>query len=150
MFIGQGVTPDQYIDDCLVPMLDVMLPGDYFGFGGFCIIGKMRTRMLPVFFETYTRAIVLLKNKGIKRIHLLGVCIPDAVVFANDVARREGMIASTDSSAPEYAAMYNGAIYVNGRWKKGPYTRAQKYIDYNPCELAMKNIGDYHEWTQSI
>jgi hypothetical protein len=38
-FAAQGATPDQYINECVIPMFDLMQPGDWFAFGGFCIIG---------------------------------------------------------------------------------------------------------------
>jgi hypothetical protein len=156
MFIGQGVTPDQYINDCLVPMLDYMQPGDYFGFGGFCIWGRMPKRITPIAHETILRALPLLWQCGIRRIHLLGVMYAPAVEWVstlinwiNDVARKEGFICSTDGSGPEQAGTIAGCEYIKGRQVKA-FTKEQKWIDYHPHDLAMDNIREYHQWASAL
>lgn len=162
-FVGQGVTPDQYINDCLLPMFDVMQAGDWFAFGGFCIIGRQPS-LLPVFQATYTRALPLLKRKGINRVHILGVCYPPAITFASEVARRERVIVSTDSSAPEQAACIGGAVYQDGKQCHGVYDKEHKRLDereylsalergehvYHPWYLANSNIRSYHDWTVEL
>jgi hypothetical protein len=130
-------------------MLDVMQSGDYFGFGGFCIWGRMPKRITPIAHETITRTLPLLRQRGITRIHLLGVMYAPAVEWVNALAKREGFICSTDGSGPEQAGTIAGCGYVDGRQVKA-YTKDQKWVDYHPHDLAMKNIGDYHEWTQRI
>jgi hypothetical protein len=148
-WVGQGVTPDQYVNDCVLPMRKLMRPGDWFAFGGFCIIGKNRS-LLPVFCTTLPRVLDALISVGITRYHLLGVCVPDAVEFAAAEAARRGVAVSTDSSAVEFASLVNGAVYVNGRWTRGPWTKEQKGIDYNPVDLAHRNIVAYSEWAYSL
>jgi hypothetical protein len=149
MFIGQGVSPRQYVEDCVLPMAELMRPGDWFGFGGFCIIGRQRS-LIPVFRETFPAVLDALIPHGITRYHLLGVCVPEAVTFAAEQAARRGVALSTDSSAVELASVISGAVYVDGRKKRGPWTKAQKGIDYCPTELAHQNIVAYSDWAYAL
>jgi hypothetical protein len=148
MFAGQGVDANQYVNNCVIPMMDVMRPGDYFAFGGFCIIGKMPKRMMPVFAETLPRVLDTLIPFGIRRFHLLGVMYPEAVTLAAGEARRRGVEISTDSSGAETSGVH-GRIYIEGRQVQ-KYTKEQKYIDYFPCQQAHTNIRDYHEWSSTL
>lgn len=148
-FAGQGITPDQYIGECVEPMAALMGPGDWFAFGGFCIIGRQRS-LIPVFIETYPRVLDLLIPRGITRFHLLGVTVPEAVDFAAREAGARGVVVSTDSSAIEFASLVNGAEYINGRNKRGRWSRADKYVNYCPVELAHQNIVAYSEWAYSL
>lgn len=149
MFAGQGINPRQYVEECVEPMAALMRPGDWFAFGGFCIIGRQRT-LIPVFKETFPAVLDTLIPRGITRFHLLGVCVPEAVTFAAAEAAARGVAISTDSSAVELASVISGAVYVNGRKKRGPWTKAQKGVDYCPTDLAHKNIVAYSEWAYSL
>lgn len=148
-FVGQGIDPRQYVEECVGPMAGLMRPGDWFGFGGFCIIGRQRT-LIPVFKATFPAVLDALIPRGITRYHLLGVCVPEAVTFAAAEAAARGVVVSTDSSAVELASVISGAVYVNGRKKRGPWTKAQKGIDYCPTELAHQNIVAYSEWAYGL
>lgn len=154
MFVGQGVTADQYIDDCLVPMLDVMQDGDYFAFGGLCIWGRMRTKITPEAHKTITRALPLLHRRGIRRVHLLGVMFAEGVTWfaeqLHEYNRRLGaawFTGSTDGSGPEQAGKAYGVRYVNGRQHR---TGERKWQDYHPHDLAMENIKGYTEWIRGL
>lgn len=148
-FVGQGVTPEQYVTACVMPMASLMQPGDYFAFGGFCILGRQRS-LLPIFYETFPAVLDALIPRGITRYHLLGVCVPEAVTFAAQISRERGVTLSNDSSAIELSSVISGAVYVNGRKKKGPWTKAQKGVDYCPTELAHSNIGKYDQWAATL
>lgn len=148
-FVGQGITPEQYVNACVVPMASLMQPGDYFAFGGFCILGRQRS-LLPIFYETFPAVLRCLILHGITRYHLLGVCVPEAVTFAARVAAELGVILSNDSSAIELSSVISGAVYVDGRKKKGPWTKAQKGVDYCPTALAHSNIDKYSQWAASL
>lgn len=147
MFVGQGVNPDQYIDDCLTPMLDLMRPGDYFALGGFCIIGKVPS-LKPLFVQTLARALPLLKKRGIKRVHLLGVTVPDMVALASQMCRAERLTLSLDSSSLEVNSVL-GKVFVGGKWVK-VYSKEDKFINYHPNDLAHRNILAYHEWCATL
>lgn len=147
VYIAQGVTADQYID-CTNSLMDMCTQNDYFGFGGFCIIGRQRKTMLPLFYETCTRVLEILKKKGIQRAHILGVCIPEAITYAAKEGKKFGITISTDSSAPEVNAVAFGKIYSDDMRLT---TRDwDKWIDYNPIYLAYENVRRYSAWAMSL
>lgn len=148
MYIAQGINPQQYTYECLVPMLDLMRATDYFGYGGFCIIGR-KPKLKPVFYETLALTLPLLRKKGIKRIHLLGVCVSDCVRIATREAAKYGLTISTDSSSPEVNGAVFGKTFTREKWVC-TYSKDQKFLDYHPHALAMQNITDYHNWVELL
>lgn len=147
-FAAQGIDPDQYINDCVLPLFDLMQSGDWLALGGFCIIG-MRPKLIPHFCETLERVLPLCKKRGVARIHILGVCVAGPIRFAAALARNYKIAISTDSSSIEVNSAAFGKTFANGRWHK-TYTKAQKFVDYHPCDLAHANIARYHQWSQSL
>ncbi len=158
VWIAQGINAEQYTNDCTVPLMDYAQKGDYFGFGGFCIIGKQRKRMLPIFYETVHKVLPVLRKKGIGRAHLLGVMIPDAVTFFVKECKKYGIVPSTDGSAPEVGAVAFGKTYSKDGRQIAPdqirkiYNRDTwtKWEDYNPIKLAMANVRRYELWSSSL
>jgi hypothetical protein len=148
VYIAQGVTPKQYMY-CTNELLTLMRTDDYFGFGGFCIIGKQKNLMLRTFLETLDVVLPVLKKKQLKRVHLLGVCIPDAITMFNKKCRQYSIKWSTDSSAPEVAARRFGRTYnrITGRQHAKKWI---KYKDYDPYDLALENIESYNTWIESL
>lgn len=145
-WVGQGIDPEQYAA-CVAAQLEYMQPHDVFGFGGFCIIGRMPTRMMPVFAATLERIVPMVRETGVTRFHLLGVMYPPAARLALDCAARYGCEVAIDSSGPEQAACIAGAVYrEDGTQDHTVYTRAQKYVDYDPNALALHNIEMYVRW----
>lgn len=148
-FAGQGINPDQYLD-CVQAMIPLMTPRDWFAFGGFCITGQLRS-LLPVFVETVERVCVALQSTGVRRLHLLGVCWPDAVQAATKLATHHGYTISTDSRAPETAGCIYGDTYnVQTGRQQTTYRKDEKWIAYHPNELAHRNIETYTRWCQSL
>lgn len=149
-YAAQGVTVRQYVG-CVRELLALMRPGrDWLAFGGLCITGMQRGRMLPVFSDILSAVVPLLAEAGVARAHVLGVCIPDAIRTARALEARYGVALSTDSSAPEQAAIF-GRVYDGGDGRqRGRYTKDQKYVDYHPRDLAHQNIRDYHEWISAL
>jgi hypothetical protein len=147
VFAAQGIDPDHYVDACVMPMLDVMRPGDWFAFGGFCIIGKVPS-LKPLFYETVERVLPLLRRRGIPRAHILGVCVADAIRYADAAGKRHGVEMSTDSSSIEVNSIM-GRVFDAGRWEQR-YTKAEKYVGYHPCDLAHANIETYARWSGSL
>ena len=72
IYVAQGIHTKQYAK-CTDELLTLMRPNDYYGFGGFCIIGRQRKTMLPLFKETVTEVLPMLYKKGIQRVHVFGV-----------------------------------------------------------------------------
>jgi hypothetical protein len=147
-FAAQGIDADQYINECVLPLFDLMVPGDWLALGGFCIIGRQPT-LIPRFYETLDRLLPLCKKRGVARVHILGVCVAAPIRYATEAARKARIAISTDSSSIEVNSVMYGKTFVDGRWHK-TYTPAQKYKDYHPCDLAHANITRYHEWSQSL
>lgn len=144
----QGVSTAQYVE-CAKELLALIRPGvDWFAFGGLCITGLQRGRMLPVFEATLRAVAPLLRAVGVRRAHILGVCVPEALKVARAL-EDEALHFSTDSRAPETAGCIYGRIYEDGR-QRNHYTRAQKRVDYHPNELAHRNIKDYATWLHSL
>lgn len=161
-FAAQGATPRQYVNECVLPLLDLMRPDDWFAFGGFCIIG-MQPRLKPLFVQTVRTVLPLLVKAGIKRAHILGVFVADMVDFATKEARTHGIVMSNDSSSAEtnsiLGKVFDGTRYqLTGEygenkydtpWQK-VYTKEQKYGAYHPCQLAIENIQRYHDWSTTL
>lgn len=147
-FVCQGINPDQYINDCAIPMLELFHDGDVFGFGGFCIIGRVPS-LKPLFVETFSRMMEILWSKGVEFAHIMGVCVADMISFATIEAAKWGIKVSTDSSSPEVNGAAFGKRFINEKWIPAYYPY-QKFVDYHPCELALQNIKDYHKWTCDI
>lgn len=158
VWIAQGINANQYTNDCTIPLMDFVQKGDYFGFGGFCIIGKQRKTMLPIFYETVDKVLPVLKKKGIGRAHLLGVMVPEAVKFFVQECRKYNIVSSTDGSAPEVAGVAFGKTYSKEGKQLAPeqikkiYNRDTwiKWEDYNPIKLAMANVRRYELWSSSL
>jgi hypothetical protein len=148
LFAAQGINPNQYLG-CVESLLDVMQPGDWLAFGGFCIIGRVPS-LKPLFYETVARALPLLRRAGIERAHILGVTVADAIREAARLGRMHGIRMSTDSSSAEINSVM-GRVWCNRREVWAPtYTKAQKYVDYHPCQLALANIKEYSQWASHL
>lgn len=145
----QGITTAQYVA-CARELIPLIRPGvDWFAFGGLCITGIIRGQMLPVFSATLRAVMPMLAEAGVRRAHVLGVCIPEAIRTCIELEQRYSVELSTDSRAPETAGCIYGRVYRDGR-QTDCYTRDQKWIDYHPNELAHRNVRDYHEWMKSL
>jgi hypothetical protein len=148
-FVGQGIDPDQYMG-CVEAMLPLMQAGDVFGFGGFCIWGRMPKRITKIAHATIARAVPLLKAHGITDFHMLGVMYAPAIEWVADLARAAGVSFATDGSGPEQAGCIAGRGYSQGRQVDVGNRPEHKYISYHPCQLATENIRSYTEWTESL
>jgi len=149
VFVAQGVTPDQYVGECVLPLMDIMRSDDWFAFGGFCIIGKNRS-LKPVFVETFRKALPVLKIKGVKRLHLLGVTVSDMVEFAFKEARKEGFEISTDSSSIEVNSVLGKVWDEETKKFVKVYGKEDKKVNYHPRDLAYVNTTKYDKWVNTL
>lgn len=94
----QGVDPIQY-RACAERVLAVAHPSDWIGLGGWCILGRF-TSWLPAFWATLRAVLPLVREAGIRHVHLFGVLWQRALGGLVWLADREGLTVSTDSSAP--------------------------------------------------
>lgn len=150
-WVGQGIDADQYAA-CVAAMLPLMQPHDVMGYGGFCILGRMPTRMTATFQETIARVAPLVRDSvGITHHHLLGVMYAPGIRFAAALAERLALTFATDGSGPEQAACISGAVYRDdGTQNHSVYTKEQKYKEYHPCDLAHANIRTYSAWASGL
>ena len=148
-FAAQGINPDQYVDECVVPMLDLMQTGDWLALGGFCIIGRVPS-LKPLFAETLRRCLPLARRAGLARVHLLGVAVGDMVRLAAEEGRKAGVAVSTDTSSIEMNSV-NGKVWDGGRWEHRWGKESKKQPGgYHPCDLALANIASYDRWSAGL
>lgn len=116
---AQGVDTPQYLE-CAEKVVDYMDVGDWFGFGGWCITGLQPTRMLPEFKKTMLAVFPMLARKGVKRVHLFGVIMPEAIACFNYMCNQYNIVGSTDSSGPTRYPIMGHWGYAS--WKDREYT----------------------------
>ncbi len=117
---AQGVDAPQYLR-CAERLMPFMRDGDYFGFGGWCIIGKMPAVMMPVFRETVRLVIPFLGQEGIKHIHIWGVIYPKALGVLLWECDQWGITVSTDSVGPTTHPVFGQWGY--GEWRDNTYIK---------------------------
>ena len=156
-FAAQGATVEQYLR-CTRALLDVMEEGDWFAFGGFCIVG-MQPSLKPQFVATVAAVLPLLAARGIRRAHILGVCVHDALLAAAALGRAHGVVLSTDSSSIEvnsvHGKVWDAAHMENsprgGPWRKVWGKEAKRAPGgYHPCTLALANIERFAAWARGL
>lgn len=117
---AQGVDAPQYLR-CAQRLMPFMQSDDYFGFGGWCIIGKMPAVMMPVFRETVTLVVPFLGKEGIKHIHIWGVIYPKALGILLYECDQWGITVSTDSVGPTTHPVFGQWGY--GEWRDNTYVK---------------------------
>ncbi len=151
-YAAQGASIPQYVA-CVRRLLPLLRPGlDWIALGGFCIIGMQRS-LIPQFVETCRVLAPLLAAHGVPRVHVLGVCVVDALQAAADIFAAVGIELSTDSVSMETNAIMGrewderhmqrrpGASPFLQRWKP-----ADKLVNYHPVDLAIGNIRRFSAW----
>ena len=99
------------------------------------------------FKETVECLVPILAGRNIHRVHLYGVCLPEAITMLADACTAYNIAWSTDSSAPEVAALAFGKRYNGPRQS---IHAGIKHIDYDPITLAYYNIKEYTTWTSQF
>lgn len=145
-FAAQGATANQYAD-CVKAVLSFARPQDWLALGGFCIIGRVPS-LKPLFAETLRIVLPYAKSKGVRRIHLLGVTVSDAIQEFAKQLRENGLVGSTDSSGPEQnAAVFGKRFERHGRPRWVPHhSKEGKNVTYFPADWALEQIGEYTKW----
>lgn len=117
----QGVSVKQYIDcaNKTIPYFNV--DTDWIGLGGWCIVGKMRKRMLPVFVETMRELIPMLSENKVKHAHIWGVIFPEALGYLLYLCNQHNIELSTDSVGPQLKPCFGAWGY--GDWTNNNYSR---------------------------
>jgi hypothetical protein len=101
---AQGVDPFQY-RECAQEILKHMQPGDSFAFGGWCILGQVRS-LLPKFMDTIQLTMPLVAKAGITDVHIFGVLYLPALGTLLALADKYNINLSVDSTTPVLACTY--------------------------------------------
>ena len=117
----QGISVKQYVD-CAKRIMPFFNPEkDTIGFGGWCIIGKMRKRMMPVFIDTIREVVPYLASNNVKHIHIWGVIFPNALGYLSYICNEYNIQLSTDSVGPQLKPCFGSWGY--GEWIDKSYKR---------------------------
>lgn len=115
---AQGVSPKQYLK-CAHQIVPMMGRDDIFGLGGWCIIGKLPKRMMPIFREAMQQVIPFLGSEGVKRVHIWGVCYAPALGELLWLCDQHGIQVSTDSVGPSVRPVMGSWGYSS--WRDNSY-----------------------------
>lgn len=115
---AQGVDALQYAE-CAAGVLQRATPGDWFGLGGWCILGR-HTRLLPAFWQTLRLTLPMVKVAGLSHVHIFGVLYQRALGGLLYLADRYELTVSTDSTAPILACTWKNQRKAGAR---RPYWR---------------------------
>lgn len=118
---AQGVAASQYLAcvESILPFMDI--ERDILGLGGWCIIGKQRRRMMPVFRETVQLVIPTIAESGVSWVHIWGVIFPDALGMLLWMCNQHDIKLSTDSAGPSWRPAFGDWGY--GDWRDRSYVR---------------------------
>lgn len=145
---NQGTTTQQYLD-CLKEILTFAEPQDIIGLGGFCIIGQ-KPSLVPQYFKIVKRAIPLIRDKGIKQVHVFGVGTIPILEKTALITGKYGMTLSYDTSAYELNGVLGKVFSKDTKKTKKVYTKEQKFVDYNPNQQAHDNIKAVKEFWDEV
>lgn len=137
---GQGVTPQQY-KTCTERIMPYMQPGDMFGLGGFCIVGKMRRRMMPVFSETIQQVLPILNEAKVKRVHIWGVLLAEALAQLGYWCNKYNIQLSTDSVGPSVKPCLGSWGYAD--WRNRAYKRVPPEQRGDERAKHVKAVSDW-------
>jgi hypothetical protein len=117
---AQGGTVAQYLKCAqgIVPLLD---SGDFFGLGGFSLIGKTPRALLPLFRSLIHQLIPFLGKEGIKQIHIWGCIYAPALVELLRLCDQAAITLSTDSVGPSLHPVFGQWGYAS--WRRPTYRR---------------------------
>lgn len=118
----QGVDAGQYLDCAKRVVRSMSTTKDVLGMGGWCIIGKMPKKMMPVFIETVRDLIPALHKSGVKRVHIFGVLYAPALGYLLYLCNQCGIKLSTDSAGPQFRPTMGVWGYMG--WRNKNYKRA--------------------------
>lgn len=115
---AQGVDALQYAE-CAAGVLQYAHPSDWFGLGGWCILGRQR-RLLPIFWQTLRLVLPMIAARGIRHVHIFGVLFLPALGGLLWLADQHDLTVSTDSTAPVLACTWKNHKKAGAReryWK---------------------------------
>ncbi len=114
----QGVDAQQQLE-CATEILRIAAPGDGFGLGGWCILGRNHG-WLPTFWSTLHRLLPLVAAAGLSWVHIFGVGWEVALGGLLWLAHLHGLRVSTDTSRPALDLLWknpNKAKHRRPEWE---------------------------------
>lgn len=146
----QGCTVGEY-KKCLQEALEIAKPFDCIGFGGVALAGKDK-RVRGKLVETLWSGIPAMRERGVKDVHLFGLGAFGVLRDIDRVFRSvcECFNVSCDTSTIEIASVMGRVLNpLTEKWER-VYTRADKYVNYHPCDLMHSNIKKALEIARTI
>lgn len=138
---AQGVTTKQYLQ-CVKEITPYMnLESDALGLGGWCIMGKMRRKITPVFLRTISKVIPWFAEQGGKKVHIWGVLLAQGIGPLLWLCNRHELALSTDSAGPQMKPCLGSWGYAD--WIDHSYSRVP--TDYRGQDRA-KHVEMVREW----
>lgn len=134
----QGTSVEQYLD-CLRQILEIAESDDIIGFGGFCIISKNR-EYEKQFYDIIYKGFPMIRDKGIKRVHIFGVGMFRSLIQAEICAQLNDIVCSYDTSSCEINSVYGKVFDPINAILASVYQKEQKKNGYVPAELAEFNV----------
>lgn len=122
----QGVDAIQYAE-CAAGVLAHCRPGDVFGLGGWCILGRER-KWLPTFWASLRKVLPAVAAAGVTDVHVFGVMWRVPLGGLLWLADRYGLAVSTDS----------GKAVSDCNWKGDNAKKAGRL-----CETWEENVAEW-------
>lgn len=137
---AQGTTPQEY-KECAEQIVPLLQEEDVFGFGGWCSTGKMRRKRMPLLAETMSLVFPVLHKYKIKRVHVWGVILAEALAEMSYWCDLFGIELSTDSVGPSIYPAFGKWGYAD--WIDKSYVRPDPAI--RGLERA-KHVQAVRDW----
>lgn len=134
----QGADDRQYMD-CMKAILDIAEPRDVIGLGGFCILSKS-VKYETEFYNVVNKGFPLIRDRGIKRVHIFGMGVFRVLVQTDIFARMQGLECSYDTSSPELNSVFGKCFNPVEGMMANVFSKVHKMDGYVPAELAMANV----------
>jgi hypothetical protein len=141
---AQGVTAQQYLE-CVKAIVPMICNCDILGLGGWCIIGKMPTQMMPVFRETIKLIVPYAAQREIRRLHIWGVIYAPALGELLWMCDQYGLKLSTDSAGPQQRPAFGEWGYMG--WRDRKYHRAP--VEVRGLERAQ-HVRLTRQWLNTL
>lgn len=134
VLVIQGNTVEEFLY-CLTETLKFAQAEDCIGFGGVATAGRNKT-IKERLITNFRNSLPLLKQKGIKDIHLFGV---GTFKVLKELKNDEFNI-SCDTSSYEVRSVMGNVIDLDlEKWDK-VFGKEDKLVNYHPCDLTHENM----------
>lgn len=133
VIMTQGNGLEDYIF-CLEENINLLNDSCILGLGGISKAANNNKLKEKIFMSIK----IINSHANVNHVHLFGV---GSISFLKDVKSklRKDIKFSCDSSTFEFQSVMGKELQLNGKWIK-KYTKEDKYINYHPCDMAIKNI----------